>query len=478
LRRSARADPAEPNGAVSSPVEPWSRYASSYSIGRVNASQTPSVLIIAYEFPPSAGGGVQRVMKLARYLPDAGWRPMVLTATPVPGRPTDPALSDEVAGVRVLALPHRNAGALVASALAPLKRVRPRRGTRSHALELSGTGGTATASPFSTRIVRRFMLDSAVPWSRAVPAAAKRLHAEVGFDVVFASGPPHSALIAGRRVAADLKLPFVVDLRDPWGANPGYRWPDSAAQDARSLAAEADVLRAADLVIAVSEPIAGQAESAGARRVVVIPNGFDPIDLPSWSPAAGPLCIAFMGRFYATTDPTPFLDALALVKARGSAAQDARLEVVGQLAEPLVDAVASRGLADRVAMHGFRPHREALEVVARSDAGLVVIAERPGAESIYSGKLFEYLGMGVPILLCGPTTGVAASLVAEAGAGTVVAYHDTAAIADVLDGLALAKSRGDAWHGPRAEVVARFDRRAQAARFGGLLTELIGATHE
>jgi len=444
----------------------------------VNESQTPSVLIVAYEFPPSAGGGVQRVMKLARYLPDAGWRTTVLTAMPVPGRPTDPTLLEEVADVRVLALPHRNAAAFVAMLLAPLKRVRRHRGTEGVTPVRSGAGDAATASPFSTRIVRRFMLDAAVPWSLAVPAAAKRLHAEAGFDVVFASGPPHSALIAGRQVAADLQLPFVVDLRDPWGANPGYRWPDSAARDARSLAAEADVLRAADLVIAVSEPIAEQATGAGARRVVVIPNGFDPPDLPAWSPAPGPLRIAFMGRFYATTDPTPFLDALALVKARGSAAHDARLEIVGQVSQPLIDAVSSRRLTDRVAMHGFRPHREALKMVAQADAGLVVITERPGAESIYSGKLFEYLGMGVPVLLCGPTTGVAASLVREAGAGTVVAYHDVEAIADALDVLELAKSRGVSSHGPDAAVVARFDRRVQAARVGGLLSELIGANDE
>ncbi len=444
----------------------------------MNESRTSNVLIIAYEFPPSAGGGVQRVMKLARYLPDTGWRPTVLTAMPVPGRPIDPALAEEVSGVRVLALPHRNAAALVASVIAPLKRMRARRVSRATTSEPSGAGNAATASPLSTRIVRRFMLDGASLWSRSLPAAARRLHADVGFDVVLATGPPHSALVAGRRVADQLKLPFVADLRDPWGVNPGYRWPDSATRDAQSLAAEAEVLRAADLVLAVSSPIAEQATAAGARRVVVIPNGFDPTDLPAWAAAPGPLRVAFMGRLYATTDPTPFLDALALVKSRGSAACDARLEIVGQVTESLVSAVASRRLTDRVTMHGFRPHREALEVVARADAGLVVIAEHPGAESIYSGKLFEYLGIGVPVLLCGPTTGVAASLIREANAGTVVAYHDVEAIADALDRLALAKSRGETARVADAGVVVGFDRRAQAARVGELLSEIVEAAHE
>jgi glycosyltransferase involved in cell wall biosynthesis len=443
----------------------------------VNEPRTSSILIIAYEFPPSAGGGVQRVLKLARYLPSTGWLPTVLTARPVSSRPNDATLVAEVSGVRVLALPHRNATAFVASLIAPLKLLRARQATSEPASEPSGPGSPAAVAPLSTRIVRRFMLDGASLWSRSVPAAAKRLHAEIGFDAVYATGPPHSALVAGRRVAAELGLPFVVDLRDPWSANPGYRWPGSAGRDATSLAAEAEVLHAADLVLAVSDPIAEQATAAGARRVVVIPNGFDPLDLPAWRPSAGPLRIAFMGRLYATTDPTPFLDALALVKTRGSAGHSVHLEIVGQVAGPPMNAVASRGLTDSVTVHGFRPHAEALEVVARADAGLVIIADQPGAESIYSGKLFEYLGMGVPVLLCGPTTGVAASLVREANAGAVVAYRDVEAIADALDGLALAKSRGETAPVADAGVVARFDRRVQAARIGELLSEIVQAHH-
>ena len=38
-----------------------------------------SVLIISYYFPPSGGPGVQRVLKFVKYLPEFGWRPVVLT---------------------------------------------------------------------------------------------------------------------------------------------------------------------------------------------------------------------------------------------------------------------------------------------------------------------------------------------------------------------------------------------------------------
>ncbi len=41
------------------------------------------VLMVAYHFPPLAGGsGIQRTLRFAQYLPEFGWQPLVLTASP------------------------------------------------------------------------------------------------------------------------------------------------------------------------------------------------------------------------------------------------------------------------------------------------------------------------------------------------------------------------------------------------------------
>ena len=37
------------------------------------------VLFVCYYFPPSGGPGVQRGLKFARYLPEFGWEPLILT---------------------------------------------------------------------------------------------------------------------------------------------------------------------------------------------------------------------------------------------------------------------------------------------------------------------------------------------------------------------------------------------------------------
>jgi len=40
------------------------------------------VLILTYYWPPSGGAGVQRWLKFAKYLPEFGWQPYILTVDP------------------------------------------------------------------------------------------------------------------------------------------------------------------------------------------------------------------------------------------------------------------------------------------------------------------------------------------------------------------------------------------------------------
>jgi len=395
----------------------------------------------------------------------------MLTGTPVWGRPLDNSLTVEVADVPIKRLPDRDLAALIARIIKPFKRFR--RASAGGGANAASPLQEATGIPFSTRLMRRAFLDSAELWSRKVPAEALRMHRSVGFDAVLVSGPPHSALVAGMLASRLMDVPLVVDARDPWSGNPGYRWPRSRRMDGRSLRLHHEVMNAAALVVAVSDPITAESLKAGACRAITIPNGFDPTDLPQWNPQPGPLRIAFMGHFYGVTDPTPFFDGVALAVKRGGAAADLEIDLLGQVSTSVAQVLAVRGLDSHVVNHGFCPHAEAVKIVSRADAGLVVVADHPGAEAIYTGKLFEYLGMGLPILFVGPVNGVASALLAESRAGVVVAYDDPEGVARALDRLANEKKSGVQSMDVNEDVVARFDRRSQVAYLGRLLDEVV-----
>src|SRR4051812_43598795 len=60
------------------------------------ASPGLNVLVIAYYFPPMGLSGVQRTLKFVKYLPEFGWRPIILTAGETPYYAHDESLLEEL----------------------------------------------------------------------------------------------------------------------------------------------------------------------------------------------------------------------------------------------------------------------------------------------------------------------------------------------------------------------------------------------
>ncbi|MDZ7605429.1 MAG: hypothetical protein U5K79_07525 [Cyclobacteriaceae bacterium] len=54
------------------------------------------VLIITYYWPPSGGGGVQRWLKFAKYLPEFGWQPVIYTPETQNAPATDDTLKRDI----------------------------------------------------------------------------------------------------------------------------------------------------------------------------------------------------------------------------------------------------------------------------------------------------------------------------------------------------------------------------------------------
>lgn len=436
--------------------------------------------MVTYEFPPTGGGGVQRVARFCRGLRDNGWEPTVICAEHIEGRPYDEELAQGLRDIRVVRLPHKNMIRAVARVLEPLKRSRR---SSADATEVSSAGeavstkatvSTSTATrkpPWSTRIARWISSpDEASRWAHSVPAAARSLGIE--FEAVLASGPPHSALVAGERCARELGIPLAIDMRDAWSSNPGMRY---ATRLHRNLARrhQRRVCSAASLAIAVSNPIADEAREDGTGETVVIPNGYDAREMPPLAPSPDtPLTIGFMGLFYALNDPAPLLD--AMVSIRDSGGPEIRWEIVGAAEARVHEQVAERGLSDAVTFHGYLSHDRALETIAACDMGVAIIAEKAHMKGVYTGKLFEYLGMGIPALIIGPVDGAAAVLVREHDAGATVSYSSSEAIAETLRECARKKSQGEPLSTAAPGSFRRFERAEQARELSKRLSGIAG----
>jgi len=441
-----------------------------------------NLLVLTYEFPPSGGGGVQRIAKFCRFLPEHGWIPHVLTADPIPGRSVDSSLLSDVEGVEVVRTPARHVASSIAGLIAPLKRVRARPAAgRSASASPSDTsappatdgasGASLRKAALSSRLARWIAVpDDAVWWKRSAVQIAVDLGRAARVEAVFASGPPFSALVAGARVARELRVPFVADMRDGWDTNPVVSFP-TALHDRYSARLERQTLPQAAVVTCTTPAIAEEAARFGARETRVIPNGFDSADLPLHTPdEAGPLRVAYMGKVYfGHSDPTPFLESLGRLASTSGPAARIEFDLVGSWPQAVEQAVVRLGLASRVHLHEYLPHREALALVARADLGLVLIADRPGAAGSAPAKLYEYLGMGLPTLLVGPATGYPAFVLEQTAAGVRVDPGAPEALDAVLSRLAEDKAARRPLATPDAGEASRYDREKQAAELARVL---------
>lgn len=407
------------------------------------------VLMFTYYYPPLGGAGVQRSLKFSKYLPGFGITPSIISADSA-GYTQDRSLMAEVpAGIEVLRLPHTP---LVARLMA----LAPRRGSaRGAAAPASAAAsgpapapapaGSASASPSHWRdrllqLINTLQIpDDKAAWARQAQHAADDLMQRTPFDLVFSSSPPVSAHLAAMRLARRARVPWVADFRDMWTANPAYaapawrRWLDRRLEDR--------LLGAADGLVTVSDHLAALLAGRVGPRVPVmsIPNGYDEADFCGFTPAPrlpGIYRIVHAGTFYGHQSPAGFILGLERLFERDPSAR-ARLRVrfvgnIGSRFEPLLTAFEMRH-PEVLHRSGYVSHHQAVAEVLGADALLLVIGgDRDGAAGVMTGKLFEYLRAGRPILLLGATDGEAARLVREAGAGEVLGHGDPERVAALL----------------------------------------------
>jgi glycosyltransferase involved in cell wall biosynthesis len=367
-------------------------------------------------FPPAGGGGVQRPLKLAQYLPPLGIETHVLAQDDPKWVHRDPELH-----VPTQAWVHR------------VRYLGPK--ARKPAEELHGTGGLERALVHARIASRRLLVpDASVTWNLTAIPAAIRISRREGIDAVITTSPPGSIHFVGAAVKRATGAAWLADLRDPLIANP-HRRADTAATRAKQAAASAVaklVARRADAIVGVSDAIANEVLALEPSGIVrTIPNGCDFDDFVGLEYQRGDrFRITHAGSFFGRRDPRPFLQALH------DSGLDAVARFVGDFRASDREWADSLGLGERLELVPYAPHAQALRLQRDSEALLLLVPDAGGrGRGVLSGKVFEYLAAGRPILAVVPPDGAAAALIRETGAGVVVAPDDVEGIRSALESL-------------------------------------------
>lgn len=405
-------------------------------------------------FPPAGGGGVQRPLKLAQYLPTLGIETHVLA-------PDDPKWVHRDPELRIptQAWVHR------------ARYVGPR--ARKPTEELARADGLERALVQAQVTARRLLLpDASVTWNlTAIPAAIRIVRRE-GIDAVITTSPPGSVHFVGAAAQKATGARWLADLRDAIVANP-HRRSDTTATRARQATAEQVarlVARRADAVSCVSDAIADEVRALEPRGIVrTISNGCDFDDFAGLEYTPGPrFRITHAGSFFGRRDPKPFLQAFR------DSGLDAVARFVGDFRSSDREWAEALGLGDRLELIDYLPRVEALRFQRDSEALLLLVPDAGGrGKGVLSGKVFEYLAAGRPILAVVPPDGAAAELIRETGAGVVVAPDDVNGIRAALAELHARFSNGGL---PAVELSERnrdrLSRRARVEEVADLLREI------
>jgi len=81
---------------------------------------------------------------------------------------------------------------------------------------------------------------------------------------------------------------------------------------------------------------------------------------------------------------------------------------------------------------GYVDHSKSIEYLLRADLLLLVIPKVKNNRGILTGKFFEYLASGKPILAIGPTDGDLAKIIQETGCGQLFDYGNPRGIGEFI----------------------------------------------
>ncbi len=395
--------------------------------------------MVVYSWPPRGGVGMIRSLKFAKYLPEFGWMPTVLTPQEAPSQLYCKEEEGCLDGVRVVK-----------------------------------TGYTTV-----WRRAKGFVVpDEAIGWYSHAVKSGMRLLEEEHFDAVYSSSPPETAHLVAKKLSQARDLPWLADLRDPWSDY--HHFKPSAVKSAVNRIIEKATLKQAAHLVTVSDVWADLFRERYSKEVSAITNGFDEDDflnIDNMPSDHKEFVIAYAGKMHKRfQDPEALFAALKDAIEGGAIPRDRvkiRIYMFGSNQPDLALLEKKYGLSGMIEVRRPIGYRECLKELSKSS--LLLLVDWGGDDRIARGvmpaKVFDYLRTGRAILLLGAKKDSELRKVIEStSAGYICSNKDDTknALVDAFEKF----NKGEGLPSGNCEKIARFSRRSLTGRLANILTGL------
>lgn len=428
------------------------------------------VLVVAYHFPPGGGPGVQRVLKHVTYLREAGWQPVVMTVENGDFPARDESLVAKIpSDVSVVRVP----------ILEPYDIYRRFMGGKGAAIDVNVNKAGSQRTGWKERLAEFiratfFIPDARVGWLLTAVKQGEALIREHSIEAIYSSSPPYTCALIARALKRRTNLPWVAGFRDPWTEflTTPDRWFLPAAIDRsleRSVFLEASAVECA--WTGIIEDAVRKYPGLSREKFYHVPNGFDASDFPNVAYTPNPkFTITYTGSMYGRRTPLAFLAALELLRSRGRVTpDDVHLRFVGRFGDEVHAMLDASSFASSIERIAYVPHEDSVGFLMRSEASLLIVDDAKESAEIVPGKVYEYLGVGRPVIALAPRGSAIARLLDETHAGLSAPQDDIEGIASIIDTFITRWKGGEVVMKADGDEVRKYERRAAAHQLAHIL---------
>lgn len=392
------------------------------------------VLVIAHIFPPLGGSGVQRTLKFVKYLKKYGYEPIVVTAGNSSFLLKDPSLLQQIPNdVQVIRVDEPKQ--IQSEDLQNIFELYKELIIDNHLLKQY----TILLKQNASQLLQALLPDQYIIWAMRVIEAIKKEVDLHNIDVVYSTSGPYSDHAVGYYMKTKFNKPWVCDFRDEWSNNPYIDVDKNNLIFKVIQSMEKAFVHTADKVITTT-PLAKENYQElfhlSSEKVVTITNGYDELDFSNIinKKKNEKFTIIHNGMLYGIRTPKPLLLALASLINKGLLPKN-KIEMKFSYienGEEWLKESEQLGLRECLTFLDYAEHAVSLQNAVEADVLLLIVGAGEKAKSVYTGKVFEYLRLGKPILSLAPKEGLVDHLIQQTNRGYNVEYDDIEGIAQCI----------------------------------------------
>jgi len=420
-----------------------------------------NVLLIFYHFPPTGGSGVQRGLKFAKYLPEFGFRPVILCADyRFLKQPRDFTLLSE--------LP-RNTKIY-----------------RTFTLDINWFYKLLWGLKLNkvvTFLQRNVLIpDGEILWLPFALPKLKKIMAANKINQVFVSVPPFSLIFLARYLKKHYQVKVCMDFRDPWSFGIGrkYLHPPKWITTLENKW-EKEIITQSDSIISVCSSMVEDFKRlypfVAKNKFVYITNGYDEKDFPvSFPPIKNAkFTIIYTGSFYDNRQPDILWKALKELIAQGKIKPDKiTVEIYGKNTRSFVlgNYVNDAAINKIVHFFSYVDHSNSIKLLGKADTLLLFSNSGEAQRAIVTAKVFEYMRSGKPILAIIDPSGAAAEILKPGKTGFIADSSSLNSVKETILNIYHLWEEDKLQTEPNWNYIQQFERKTLTAKLAEVFSSL------